>query len=129
VLDCLSGYLALGARLLQAELAFAAAWNFGPGPEANRTVSQMLGSLRAHWPAATWRQAATAQPHEAGLLQVDSARAHQLLGWRPTWRFETAIARTAHWYRQWLERGALATDEDLRTFVTDARAAGIPWST
>ena len=47
VLDCLSGYLLLGQRLLAGDATCADAWNFGPDGEGNRTVEQVLRTLLA----------------------------------------------------------------------------------
>ncbi|MGH8555996.1 MAG: CDP-glucose 4,6-dehydratase, partial [Methylococcales bacterium] len=50
VLDSLSGYLLLGQKLLECRQDFAEAWNFGPDPESNRTVAEVLAGLSKHWP-------------------------------------------------------------------------------
>jgi CDP-glucose 4,6-dehydratase len=42
VLECLSGYLMLGQKLLQGEKAFAEAWNFGPPGDAEASVLDVL---------------------------------------------------------------------------------------
>lgn len=38
----------LGQQLLEGKAAFADAWNFGPGPDGNRTVLQVLQSMQLH---------------------------------------------------------------------------------
>lgn len=129
VLDCLSGYLLLGQRLLAGDSDCADAWNFGPEGEGNRTVEQVLGSLADTWPQLRWRIASTPQPHEAGLLQLDSAKAKAKLGWRPVWNVDNAIRRTADWYRQWLDAGRVASAADLAAYVADAVDLGLGWAT
>ena len=128
VLDCLSGYLVLGQRLLAGDTDCAEAWNFGPDQRGNRTVEHMLTDLARDWPQLGWEVTATAQPHEAGLLQLDSAKALQRLGWQPVWDYATAIRRTAGWYRSWLDDGGVGSAEDLAHYATDAAAAGLEWA-
>lgn len=129
VLDCLSGYLLLGQRLLAGETACAEAWNFGPDGEGNRTVEGVLRDLARTWPQLRWQVTSSSQPHEAGLLQLDTAKAKMNLGWRPVWPLESAIHHTANWYRSFLEGGEVASADQLATFVADAAKAGLDWVT
>ncbi len=129
VLDCLSGYLRLGQRLLAGDSTCADAWNFGPDGEGNRTVEQVLRGLARTWPQLQWQVASIPQPHEAGLLQLDSAKARMHLGWRPVWNLETAIQHTANWYRQLLDGGEVSSADELATYLADAGNSGLEWAT
>jgi CDP-glucose 4,6-dehydratase len=129
VLDCLSGYLLLGQRLLAGDATCADAWNFGPDGEGNRTVEEVLQHLARTWPQLRWQLASGPQPHEAGLLQLDSAKAKMHLGWRPVWDLGAAIDRTATWYRQWLELGEVSSADQLDAYITDAVNSGLGWAT
>lgn len=128
VLECLSGYLLLGQRILQGDRGCAEAWNFGPDHEGNRPVKEVLATLKATWPAIDWYVTDQKQPHEAKLLQVDSAKAHWQLKWRPVWTFEEGVAATAEWYRAWLERKALISREQLQSYVGAAAERGLVWA-
>lgn len=128
VLDCLSGYLLVGQRLLASDYSCAEAWNFGPDQRGNRTVQQVLKDLGHDWPQLAWEVTDAAQPHEAGLLQLDSAKARMNLAWRPVWNYATAVHRTAHWYKKWLEDGVVTSVDDLVTYTADAIAAGLVWA-
>jgi CDP-glucose 4,6-dehydratase len=129
VLDCLSGYLLLGQRLLAGDTSCADAWNFGPDGEGNRTVERVLQDLARRWPQLQWQAAATPQPHEAGRLQLDSAKAKTQLGWRPVWDLDEAIDHTANWYRQWLEFREVPSADELAAYVADAVNSGLCWAT
>lgn len=129
VLDCLSGYLLLGQRLLVGDGACADAWNFGPDGDGNHTVEQVLQDLARTWPQLRWQVASSPQPHEAGLLQLDSAKAKMHLGWRPVWDLEKAICHTANWYRQLLEVGEVSSAGQLAAYNTDAVNLGLGWAT
>jgi CDP-glucose 4,6-dehydratase len=128
VLESLSGYLMLGQALLEGRKDKARAWNFGPDRDGNRTVEEVLGRMTAHWPALVWQVSQSPQPHEAGLLYLDSSLAHEALGWRPVWPLEQTLAATAAWYRAWQEGGNILSREQLAAYVADARAAGLAWS-
>jgi CDP-glucose 4,6-dehydratase len=128
VLECLSGYLQLGQRLLQGEKAYADAWNFGPEQEGNRTVSEVLGELSAHWTSLRWHVADQPQPHEAALLYLDSGKARSQLLWRPAWTIGTTMAKTAEWYRDWLEGGKVTSREQLVGYLAAATRAKMEWA-
>lgn len=129
VLDCLSGYLLLGQRLLAGDATCAEAWNFGPDGNGNRTVEQVLADLSRAWPQLRWEVASSPQPHEAGLLQLDTAKAKMHLGWRPVWDLEKTIHHTANWYRQLMEVGEVSSADQLAMYVADAVDSGQVWAT
>ena len=100
VLEPLSGYLTLGAAL-DARKDFAAVatgFNFGPNPNANRTVKEVVEELLKHASGSWIDKCDPKAVHEAGLLNLDIRKAAKILKWRPTWNFEETIARVAEWY-------------------------------
>lgn len=129
VLDCLSGYLLLGRRLLDGDAACADAWNFGPDGEGNHTVEEVLRELALTWPQLRWQLATGPEPHEAGLLQLDIARAKMRLGWHPVWGFEHTLQHTAQWYRRFIEVGEVPSADQLSAYVADAAHSGLAWAT
>ncbi len=100
VLDCLSGYLLLAARLLQGDTACARAFNFGPDAEAVVTVGQLLDQLSGHWPGLRWEHARVdaAAPHESTLLSLDPTLSRTVLKWQPRWNLDQTLRATADWY-------------------------------
>jgi CDP-glucose 4,6-dehydratase len=128
VLDCLSGYLRLGQKLLEDPGAAAQAWNFGPDKEGNREVQEVLAAFRAGWPAVEWKVSDAQQPHEAKLLQLDSAKARDGLSWMPVWNFAEAVEATSAWYRAWFEQNALTSRDQLDAYVTHATQLGLSWT-
>jgi CDP-glucose 4,6-dehydratase len=127
VLEPLSGYLRLAQELL-ANADAATAWNFGPGANGEVTVRALAARLRAAWPALAIELDTGEQPHEAAVLRLDCTRARRELAWTPVWDIDTAVARTSAWYRAHAESGAVASGDDLRAYVADARAAGLGWA-
>jgi CDP-glucose 4,6-dehydratase len=128
VLESLSGYLLVGQRLLQADSNFAEAWNFGPDSEGNRTVSEVLDKLSAYWSGLRWHLTDMPQPHESTLLYLDNAKARSKLLWQPVWDFETSLKKTASWYRDWLDGGAVTTRQQLADYLNDAKHANVEWA-
>jgi len=131
VLDCLSGYLWLGARLAE-DNSFADAFNFGPNAEAQRSVGELVGEFLEHWPG-QWTDASNANaPHEAATLSLSIEKAQQNLDWQPVWDFATAVQRTARWYHQ---RHIVGSDDlhglcltQLEAYTADAGAQSLVWT-
>jgi len=98
VLDPLSGYLLLAEKLFNDGPAFAEAWNFGPAAADAVPVSDLTERLLVlAGSTAGWKQEPSPQPHEAGLLVLDCAKARKRLGWRPKWNLEQTLAAIVEW--------------------------------
>ncbi len=100
VLEPLSGYLTLGAELdkRKAFTTVAGGFNFGPNPNANRTVQEVVEEL-LKFVAGKWLDVSNpGAVHEAGLLSLDIKKARRVLGWKPTWGFGKTIEKVAEWY-------------------------------
>ena len=125
VLEPLSGYLGLAARLLDSDdPRWCSGWNFGPGPGGECTVRDVVERFAAAWGDGRWEdQSDPAQPHEAQVLRLSVDKAVAELGWRPRWMVTQAIEVTARWYKRYAkDRGPMraASLADLE----DYRAAG-----
>lgn len=127
VLECLSGYLALGQQLLQGNKSCAEAWNFGPERDGNRQVQEVLQTIKKHIPGFQWSQPEGLQPHEAQLLHLDSGKARENLSWKPVWSFEEGIEATVNWYKAWLDRKELISKAQLKAYCELARTRGLQW--
>ncbi|MEM7499008.1 MAG: CDP-glucose 4,6-dehydratase [Pseudomonadota bacterium] len=128
VLDCLSGYLDLGHRLLTDPEGFAEPWNYGPDRQSNLTVEAVLSAMQRRWPDLLWQVADAPQPHEANLLCLDTSKACAAQGWRPVWDFETTIDMTAGWYAAWIGNGQPISRAQLAQYTRDAASVGVPWA-
>ena len=100
VLEPLSGYMMLAAKLYEQPKRYAGSWNFGPSTSEVRTVHDVAtsiiqtlghGSIEIVGPQD--------QHHEARLLQLNCDKAHQDLGWEPRWGVEKTFSATAEWYK------------------------------
>jgi CDP-glucose 4,6-dehydratase len=108
VLEPLSGYLMLAERLVIDGAEFAEAWNFGPEESDAKPVSWIAERLCHKIPHARWEVEGKPQPHEAGLLKLDSAKAKARLGWAPRWSLETALDKTVSWHQASKEGQSMA---------------------
>ena len=129
VLECLSGYLTVGWRLLERNGAYATSFNFGPPQAGVLRVEEVLAQVSACWPRARFNVVeSAANPHEAGLLTLDCAKAMAMLDWRPVWSMDTTFERTVAWYRRFYESQEVMTEQDLAAYVTDAHRGGLVWT-
>ena len=103
VLDCLSGYLTLGAWLssdqASGENVSQRAFNFGPTSDCERSVHDLVTETLNHWPGAWEDQSAPGAVHEASRLSIAIDLAASILKWSPSWDFLTTVQRTVEWYR------------------------------
>ena len=102
VLEPLSGYLTLAARMLESDdPALCGAWNFGPTPGEEIPVSQLVELFVQAWGSGAWQDVSDLdQPHEAGVLRLCIDKALHRLAWRPRWSVAEAVRRTAEWFRR-----------------------------
>ncbi len=134
VLECLSGYLWLGARLsLEPKTSrLAGPFNFGPEPSARQPVRRLVEEILSTWPGQWVDGSDPNSPHEAALLSLSIEKAGALLGWYPSWDFREAIQRTISWYHE----RHVAKNPDMLGFsntqideyVQAARRKDWPWS-
>jgi len=125
VLEPLGGYLLLGAKLEQArqtkspeEIArYAQAFNFGPEPDANRSVRDLVEEIVRHWPG-SWEQVAQEKHlQEAPLLSLAIDKARATLGWKPRWDFVETVRHTVSWYRDYFARAQKSSPPSMIEFT------------
>ena len=106
VLEPLSGYLWLGARLFEKQPGLSSqAFNFGPDANVDQTVAQLIEAMRSRWPGASWEvpQGFEHGGHEATLLKLSCDKALFHLKWRAILQFQETVEFTVDWYRNWHE--------------------------
>ena len=134
VLEPLSGYLWLGARLWQDKGRFTGeSFNFGPPSMVNAPVSEVLSTLRKHWPEAAWEtqdSGKTSEKKEATLLKLCGDKAAGWLGWHAVLTFEETMEMTARWYQTYLKNPASMyefTQEQIQRYQSLAGERTAPW--
>jgi CDP-glucose 4,6-dehydratase len=135
VLEPLSGYLWLGARMLEDPARFAEAWNFGPANSEGSCVADLVERVILHWGSGEWvdlSASAPGAPREAASLILDCTKAREDLGWFSLLTLDQAISETITWYRRYHEQ----RDFEARQFSIQqiewynalARADGAVWT-
>ena len=136
VLESVSGYLALGQRLmLKPDRAQLLNFNFGPDFEAERSVQELMDTWLVEWTSAFELQVCPQPAYaEAARLSLDHSKARIELGWLPVWNFHHTVSRTAAWYRlrhevrQENEAMLAFTRDQIAAYTQDARLAGAAWA-
>jgi len=98
VLEPLSGYLLLGAKLFSEGKGFSGGWNFGPLGTANKTVLELVNSMIETLKKGVVEVSKDNHLHEASLLQLDISKAETLLKWEPVLDFYQTVDFTVKGY-------------------------------
>ena len=134
VLEPLSGYLWLGARLLGEQAGLnGEAFNFGPDANVNQTVAQLIDAMSKRWPGVQWHvpEGMARRGHEATLLKLSCDKALFHLHWRAALQFAETVEFTVDWYRSWHERPAAMreiTTAQIDRYTALAAQREIAWS-
>lgn len=100
VLEPISGYLLLAARLYEDPKRWTGSWNFGPPADEVRTVKNVAEAMISHMGDGSIKiSQLQTQAHEANLLQLNCDKAQQLLNWYPRWEVDQSLEVTALWYK------------------------------
>jgi CDP-glucose 4,6-dehydratase len=111
VLEPLTGYLMLGAKLLTDGCKYAEGWNFGPDDSDAKPVEWIIGKICDLWGEdASYEIDTNPQPHEATYLKLDCSKAKTRLGWQAKWDIETVIKNIVEWTK------AYNQEIDMRAF-------------
>jgi CDP-glucose 4,6-dehydratase len=99
VLEPISGYLLLAAKLWADPAQYGGSWNFGPSGTEALTVEEVANSILGRFGSSgAVTTEVTSDQHEARLLQLNCDKAHHLLGWRPRWNAAKTLEMTGAWY-------------------------------
>ncbi len=136
VLECLGGYLLLGARVAKDGKNSPAAtpFNFGPDSNSLRPVRDLVSAILAKWPG-EWVDGSDPEAvHEAKLLTLSIDKAAHILGWRPVWDFKRSVRHTVEWYMRRHEGAGNSADmeafskDQIKRYVADAAELRLPWA-
>lgn len=102
VLEPLSGYLQLGERLFHDRGLNGESFNFGPNPEYNHSVQEILEDMSVRWHFQNSKEAYEVTGnipfYEAGLLKLNCDKALFHFQWKATLDYQTLIEFTSDWY-------------------------------
>lgn len=140
VLEPLSGYLWLGAKLLEnASYPFPLdkeSFNFGPPADVNNSVAEVVEALAGYWNgfSSIMDTSGCAGMKECTLLKLccDKALAH--LQWHAVMPFSETIRFTAEWYRSYYAADSTSegmfsfTMGQIEEYTAKARSQGLAWA-
>lgn len=102
VLEPLSGYLTLAAKLSEDMSLDGQSFNFGPKSEQNRTVLQLLQDLGEYWNIDSSTEGFEITDnipfHEAGLLKLNCDKSLFHLKWEANLYYSECVKLVAEWY-------------------------------
>ena len=137
VLEPLSGYLLLSAKMLQYREKFAEAWNFGPIENKGVTALDVAKRCIKLWgDGSCINSEQYLEKREAEMLKIHWDKAASRLNWRPVYKLDEALQQTVEWFKTY----ALKTTEnslfdmyqicakEVWRYTERAREQGIEWS-
>jgi CDP-glucose 4,6-dehydratase len=99
VLEPLAGYLTLAQKLWE-QPELAGAYNFGPySHEAETVETVIIFACAAYGAGSVSHEHSSDNPHEAGWLALEVAKARVVLEVNPKWRLAESVRRTMAWYK------------------------------
>jgi CDP-glucose 4,6-dehydratase len=132
VMEPLSGYLWLGARLCKSDDLHGESFNFGPDQKINQTVRELIDVFLSHWHGGKWRrqEAAAVKKPENTLLKLSSDKALHFLNWHTVLSFEETVQMTALWYKAYygrLEDMYKLSLQQVEYYTIKAREQNLAW--
>ncbi len=136
VLEAVSGYLWLGAKMGTAPGSFNSSYNFGPEVSARGVkVLEVVRTILGQWPDSGSRLVVEADRSgaESGLLRLDCSRAEMELNWRTTWDLPQTLQELVRWYRRYYQNPSgdmfSCSTNQIAEYVASAKEKGLDWAT
>jgi CDP-glucose 4,6-dehydratase len=102
VLEPLSGYMLLAAKMWSEPTKYCEAWNFGPRTESIATVWDVATKVIADYRSGELIDMSNPTDlHEAKLLMLDISKAKFQLGWEPRLNIDQTVEFTVDWYKRY----------------------------
>ena len=133
VLEPVSGYLWLGARLVKKPEGLAGeAFNFGPDGEIVKSVGELVDTFLQYWGKGNWKHDPwDGQKKEASLLKLSCDKALRRLAWRPLLSFEETVEFTVEWYKNYYRTPNDAygcTNRQIDRYIYKAISEKMAWA-
>lgn len=132
VLEPLSGYLWLGALMLQDKYKYSGGWNFGPKDSDILSVEAILKIAIKVWGNGRIELDKSDQPHETNFLKLDISKARSHLKWHPVYDINGAVYKTIQWYKTYYENKNIDmyeyTLKEIENYEREAQIQSLIWS-
>lgn len=119
VLEPLSGYLTLAAKLFSEGPRYGEGWNFGPNDNDAKNVEWITKTICSMWGnGASYEIDKNPQPHEANYLKLDCSKAKAELGWFPKWNIDTTLQSIVDWNKAYISGKDIkaVTENQIETY-------------
>lgn len=126
VLDCLSGYLLLGEKLLASKREYSGSWNFGPLNLEQLKVKDILLIAKKYWPKIDVKFGPS-NLHETNKLQLNCEKAASKLKWEPIISSTEVFESTFQWYKEFYINKKIISKEQLEAYFNLAKARKTDW--
>ncbi len=130
VLEPISGYLWLCAKMLEDSKKYGSAWNFGPFDDGVLTVEEVVKQSIKSWGSGKYEIRSDNIYHEANLLKLDISKAFFNLKWQPIYKADEAINKSINWYKEYYQNNQDMldiTNKDINQYIEKAKELNIKW--
>lgn len=133
VLEPLSGYLCLAAKMMSDLSLHGEAFNFGPKFAENYSVETLVEKMGSRWDKVRWEYKPIENGHvyESNLLNLNCDKANSYLRWHSTLNFEETVELTVDWYRNYYQKPndiGQVTENQIINFTKLAKQRGLTWA-
>lgn len=99
VLEVIWGYILFAIKLRKNSKLHGEVFNFGPGPNVNKNVLEVVKEMKKHWEDVNWRVSTKKEKIESALLKLNSNKAKSILKWNTLFNFKETIKAVVNWYK------------------------------
>lgn len=134
VLEPCGGYLSLAYKLSLNDKLNGQAFNFGPKPDQDETVLNLLLNLSNIWGLKRkddiYSIADEIPFKEAGLLKLNCEKAYQILSWSAVLSYDETVRYTGEWYLENIRNSKNLLEfsiEQIRKYMEQAEKQKLIW--
>lgn len=134
VLEPLSGYLWVGAKLLESNKLNGESFNFGPGYKVSESVDKLIELFSKYFSGNNnWKYLGNKNfSKESMLLKVSCDKALNFLDWYAVLSFPDTIKMVAEWYKEYYKsknRDMLGfTIGQIGNYISEAKKHDLAWA-
>lgn len=126
VLDCLSGYILLGEKLLSGNKKFSGSWNFGPLDDEMIPVQEIIRIAKNSWDGLKVNFG-SAELHETGILRLKCDKAVNVLKWLPILNNDEMFSFSFDWYKDFYAKDLVCSMKQLENYLEMAKEHNVNW--
>ena len=102
VLEAIWGYLNLAINLKYNKSIHGEAFNFGPKPNNNFSVIQIVNLIKKNWKDIKWQEKKDKTKHyETNLLKLNSSKSLKILNWKCVLNINETVQMVTEWYKNY----------------------------